>query len=125
MIENGRKTRSQQVFNVSSTNEYEYLGKKHFTKICLKEYHDFLEKDTDLEPRSGYIIFSNIDNETYEHDFPESSDPDTYIPSLKLLLVKMTTDAHEVAHRQLDKLIIKKLSQMNDLDDEIHPLGAA
>ncbi|KAJ5487329.1 hypothetical protein N7530_001629 [Penicillium desertorum] len=37
----------------------------------------------------------------------------------------MTTEAHEVAHRQLDKLIIIKLSQINDLADEICPCGAA
>jgi hypothetical protein len=30
----------------------------------------------------------------------------------------MTTGAHEVAHRQLDKLIIIKLSQINDLADK-------
>jgi hypothetical protein len=125
MIENGRKTSNQQLFNVPSTNEYEYLGRKHFSKICIKEYHDFLEKDTDSEPRSGYIIFSNIDNRTYEHDFLESHDPDTYIPSLKLLLVKMTTKAHEMAHRQLDKLVLIKLSRMNDLHNEIRSYGAA
>jgi hypothetical protein len=124
MIENGRKT-SQQLFNVPSTNEYEYLGKKHFSKICLEEYHDFLEKDTDSDPRSGYIIFSNIDNRTYEHDFFESLDPDTYIPSLKLLLVKLITTAHEVAHRELDKLIIAELTLMNKLVGEIRPYGAA
>ncbi|KAJ6187318.1 hypothetical protein N7519_002226 [Penicillium mononematosum] len=37
----------------------------------------------------------------------------------------MTTKAHEVAHRQLDKLIMKKLSQKNDLALEIRPWGAA
>ncbi|KAI9930525.1 hypothetical protein ASPWEDRAFT_27045 [Aspergillus wentii DTO 134E9] len=134
MIENGtrKKTSSQLLFGVPlTTSEYEYQGKEHFSNIFKKEYHNLLEKEQkpDSESTSQFIIFSNISEEAFRNDFFNSPDrlfshtPETYIASFKLLLVKMTTQAHEYAHGLFDKLINRKFNAMNDLDLRLGPGG--
>ncbi|PKX95868.1 uncharacterized protein P174DRAFT_430188 [Aspergillus novofumigatus IBT 16806] len=119
----GRQNSYQQLFRVSpETSEYQYCGEQDFLKVLDSEYHA-LEEDT-TGCRSQYIIISNVDEQTFSETF---SSPNLckklftcsffeYIPDLALLLVRMTTAAHEQAHNALHTMIIRKCAFMNGLD---------
>ena len=114
----------------SDTNEYQYSGKKRFYSILTKEL-EVLE-DGKTHAKSEYLIFSNIDEWTFLKDFsdPSSSSFDKllyslfreYIPALGLLLIKMNTEVHELAHSALNTMIIRKFAAMNGLDLQLHTI---
>jgi hypothetical protein len=126
----GRQNRYQQLFHVSSaTREYQYCGEPDFLKVLDSEYHALEEGRTGC--RSQYIIISNVDEQTFSETF---SSPDLckklftcsffeYIPDLALLLVRMTTAAHEQAYNALHSMIIRKCAFMNGLDLGLQVMG--
>lgn len=127
-VKAGRHNSYQQLFHVSpSTSEYQYCGEQHFLKVLDSEYPAFVEGMTGH--RSQFIIFSNVDEQTFSETFSGpceklfSSSFYEYIPDLALLLVRMTTAAHEQAHNALNTLINRKLVLMNGLDLELQVMG--
>lgn len=125
-----RQDGHQRLFCVSSfTSEYQYCGKKGFCEILDREYHAF-ERDKSGN-KSQYIIFFDIDEQTFLEDFAESSRNQVYhpyfeyIPNLHLLLIKIVTEAHEQAHESLNRMITRKFAFMNNLDLKLHMTGQA
>ena len=119
------------VFSVPpTTSEYQYQGRKHFTNPLHYEYHRFLNNDIP-EPKSQFIIFSHLNKQSFLDDFANSNDIqfshsyNSYIYPLGLLLVKLTTEADEEAHGVLDKLIISKLTLMDNRQLDLHSLRKA
>ncbi|KAJ5443095.1 Amidohydrolase 3 [Penicillium cf. griseofulvum] len=97
-----------------STKRYRYQGKEHF----LHTY--YLELDRFTRSKSGtseYIIF-DIDAETLEKDFldPDIEDRsftfDSFDTDKNLLLIKMESDEHAEATRQIGFSITEKLHHM-------------
>lgn len=87
---------------------------------------DMLENDT-TGKESPYIIFTDINKETFSRDFGDDGHHcDSYIPSLSLVLVDIVTQRHELAHRELDKIIQWHIFQFaNGIDDGLRHTGQA
>lgn len=108
-----------------TTSEYQYQGNKHFTHILHHESHNFLSKDTPEPKNYQFIIFSHLNKQSFLDDFVNSKDRqfshshNNYIHLLELLLVKMTTEADEEAHGVLVKLIISKLTLMDNRQPDL------
>lgn len=112
----------QQLFHVSpATDEYQYCGEQDFLRVLDSEYHA-LEEDT-TGCRSQYIIISNVDEQTFSETFSHpckklfTSSFFEYIPGLALLLVRMTSAAHEQGYNALHSMITRKCAFMNGLDE--------
>lgn len=125
-----RQNDHQRLFCVSSTTgEYRYCGKTSFCEVLDNEYHA-LERNKSGN-QSQYIIFFDIDEQTFLEDFADSSRKQVYhpyfeyIPNLHLLLIKMVTEVHEQAHKSLNRMIIRKFAFMNNLDLQLHMTGQA
>jgi hypothetical protein len=114
-----------------ATSEYQYCGEQNFLKVLDGEYHALEEGTTGC--RSQYIIISNVDEQTFSETFSSSdlckklftSSFFEYIPDLALLLVRMTTAAHEQAYNALHTMIIRKCAFMNGLDLQLQVTGQA
>ncbi|RMJ24953.1 hypothetical protein PHISP_04189 [Aspergillus sp. HF37] len=124
-----RTNRSHRIFHVPpNTSEYQYRGRKHFRNVLGSENRLLEDKDG---KRSQFIIFSNINEQTFEKVFADPSDAtfarlySSYIPGFGLLLVKMVTQVHEQAHKELATTIMFKLHEMNNLDRELQKIGRA
>ena len=111
----------QRLFGVSpTTSEYQYPGKKDFSDIYDSEYNAFAQDQTKSGcQKSQYIIFIGVDEQTFRADFDEVSNRllkkscCDYIPARGLILVKMTTEAHEQAYIGLDHFLVAKLTLMD------------
>ncbi|EAL85603.1 uncharacterized protein AFUA_6G04370 [Aspergillus fumigatus Af293] len=124
----GRQMSYQQLFHVSpATGEYQYCGEQDFLRVLDSEYHA-LEEDTS-GCRSQYIIISNVDEQTFSETFSHpckklfTSSFFEYIPGLALLLVRMTSAAHEQGYNALHSMITRKCAFMNGLDLQLSVMG--
>ncbi|KAF7121833.1 hypothetical protein CNMCM5793_009386 [Aspergillus hiratsukae] len=107
-----------------TTNEYAYQGIQHFRDVIYE--HQALSK----EP---YVIFSNIDEQTFMHDFDESGESShlysDYFLQSKILVAKMpatraTAQAFMGIH---NTIVVRRLMFMNrdHLEDQLQTLGRA
>lgn len=89
-----------------TTSEYPYQGMQHFQDMIHKEA---------AEPDQSYVIFSNIDENTFLRDFDEfhSHSYSDYFPQLRIILARMpASELHEEAHGELNNTLLIKLAAM-------------
>lgn len=96
----------------TNTNSYRYPGRKQFWDIIQGENDLFQADETG---RSEFIVFSHLDERTFLQDIDsrEFAWFDSYSPSEEILIVKITTGAHELAHTGFALKMHEKLIQMN------------
>lgn len=133
MIDKQQQTTPQRLFGVRpSSSEYAYEDLLHFSKIYSREYQAF--KNDPSGQSSEFLILTQIDERTLSADISTTaSDWDAsrllyksyrdYIPSLRLVLIKMVTAAHEQAHIALSDTIKRNLAPMGGLDRELLSMG--
>lgn len=131
-ISGGQQTGHQRLFGVSpSTSEYRYAGLEAFNEVLDSEYWAFEEDRTGQ--KSEFLIFSHFDEHTFlaDRSYPSNQSDrlsrsySEYITASSLLLVIMTTEAHEQAHEALNDMIIRKLVQMGGLDLQLQMISQA
>lgn len=129
-VKAARQCGHQRLFCVSpTTSEYQYPGQKGFCEVLNSEYHA-LERDK-TGNKSQYIIFFDTNEQIFLKDFAYSSNKRfynsyaDYIPALSLLLIRMTTEAHEQVHEALHDMFVRKFVLMNGLDLQLHMTGQA
>ncbi|RHZ50894.1 hypothetical protein CDV55_101607 [Aspergillus turcosus] len=116
---------SRRALGVSrATSEYAYQGVQHFRDIIYKD---------EAESKHPYVIFSNIDEQTFMRDFDESGEQchlySDYFPQLQILVGKMpATRATAQAFMGIHNTsIVRRLAFRNrdHLDDQLRTLGRA
>ncbi|GFF33958.1 hypothetical protein IFM51744_02288 [Aspergillus udagawae] len=99
---------SRQALGLSpTTSEYPYQGMQHFRDIIYKEA---------AECKHEYVIFSNINEQTFIRDFdePNSHSYSDFFPQIGILVARMpATEVHEEEHAELHNTLIIKLVNMN------------
>ncbi|GIK07793.1 hypothetical protein Aspvir_003462 [Aspergillus viridinutans] len=108
-----------------TTSEYPYQGIQHFRDIIYRE--------NAAESKHPYVIFSNINEQTFMRDFSESREQNhlysDYFPQLQILLAKRPpTRATEQARNGINNaIVVKRLGFMDryHLDDQLRTLGRA
>lgn len=115
------------LFRLSAlTNQYEYGDSKRFNSIVNEELRLFT---ADHKSRSEYIIFTGVDGETFDRDFVshdgDATDFNTYSATHQVILFKMESHTHALAHRTFDHMLHDKLRDMGNMQDQIRPFGAA
>lgn len=108
---------SRRALGVSpTTSEYPYQGIQHCRDIVYKEA---------AESKHPYVIFSNIDEQTFLHDFDDEQSYlySDFFPQLQVLLAKMpATQATEGAHLGIHNTLIMRLAAMN-IRHQLRSLG--
>jgi hypothetical protein len=116
-----------------SIKRFPYQGKRQFNKIMNQEFQRRSELTDPIEKWSEWVLFTDIDEETFTHDFPEDSErktndwttsPASYDSSLCLLLARIALLPHEVASGRFGWLLISALIPMG-LERGIVPFGSA
>ncbi|QKX58844.1 uncharacterized protein TRUGW13939_05972 [Talaromyces rugulosus] len=114
------------LFGLSAlTNQYEYGNSRQFLSIVNQELGLFM---TDHKSRSEYIIFTGVDGQTFRRDFLNRDGPadfETYSITHQLILFKMESHTHGIAHRSFDHMLHDKLRDMGNGDRQIRPFGSA
>jgi hypothetical protein len=106
----------------ANTPQYEYQSRAHFLSTQQQELGHF---HADENSRSEYIIFTGIDQDTFLNDIANlTSSIETYSAALQVILIKMESHAHAVAHERFSFQMANKLRDM-DLDWQLIPFGAA
>ncbi|KXG49027.1 uncharacterized protein PGRI_028970 [Penicillium griseofulvum] len=104
-----------------SIKRFPYQGKRHFNKIMNQEFKRRLESTDRIEKWSEWVLFTDIDENTFTHNFPEDSEhkindwttsPASYDSSLCLLLARIALLPHEVASGRFRWLLISALMPM-------------
>lgn len=115
----------------SNTSKHRYTGLDGFWSSIEMERTRFYD-DADSGKSSEYIVFFNVNEETFAHDFDIARQKsnwqllNSYNPSTEILLIKMpTTRDHERAHDSLTNLLIMKLAGMNGANLSLDWYGAA
>ncbi|KAJ9220354.1 hypothetical protein DTO169C6_7243 [Paecilomyces variotii] len=113
-----------------NTKQYEYKGLQNLWSLVSLEQERFRRDKTGKT--SQYMLFTNIENETFLHDFDISKHKsswqllDSYYPFAQVLLIRMLTyKDHERTHMALVNLMIFKLSSMNGANLELDWTGSA
>lgn len=107
----------------SSTKEYAY-SPNCFGHVCRKHW-DMLANDTTGQ-ESPYIIFTGVDQQTFDQDFEKGNHYDSYMPSLRLVLVDEVIKQHKRAHRRLDAIIQRHVNKFTKgIDDGLDHTGQA
>lgn len=107
----------------ANTPRYEYQNRAHFLSTQQQELDRF---HADQSSRCEYIIFTGVDQNTFLKDDLGllSSLVETYSAALRVILIKMESHAHAVAHERFNFQMAIKLRDMS-LEWEIRPFGAA
>ncbi|EED21813.1 hypothetical protein TSTA_090520 [Talaromyces stipitatus ATCC 10500] len=97
-------TPSYKLFGVpANTPEYRFRNEQQGTRLLAHE-HDLFEQDQSGQ-QSQYVIFSNVDDKTYNRYFIYFHDHDRgseRTPQKRLALVKMTINELGVATEELN-----------------------
>ncbi|KAH8690461.1 hypothetical protein BGW36DRAFT_364041 [Talaromyces proteolyticus] len=107
-----------------NTQQYEYRGKKHFLSTRAQELDLFRGDRTGT--RSQYIIYWGIHRDTFCRDFENTEDEfnvESYFPCLGIILIKMISPPHEVAHERISSIMTLKLAAMNRMDKNVFETG--
>lgn len=118
-----------------SIKRFPYQGKRRFNSIMKQEFERREQSSDPIEKWSEWVLFTDLDEETFTRDFLNSSNDTpriddwtancpSYDSSLRLLLTKMRFFPHEVAPRVFERLLSRALIPMG-LDGAIRPLGSA
>lgn len=95
-------------------NRYVYKGRRQLEDVYNREFDRFSHDQTGK--LSQFVLFSNIDEQTFARDFCERTVSWTsYSASEQLLLIKMVTDEHSAAAEAFDHTLM----------DAIRPMGLA
>ncbi|CAL5867247.1 uncharacterized protein PFLUO_LOCUS1462 [Penicillium psychrofluorescens] len=93
-------------------NRYIYQGRRQLEDVYNREFDRFSHDQTGQ--LSQFVLFSNIDEQTFGRDFCERTVSWTsYSASEQLLLVKMVTDEHAAASEAFNVILM----------DAIRPMG--
>lgn len=108
-----------------STRQVRYTNNSQFAQIFDAEF-DLVSADT-TGSKSPYIVFTNIDLQTFEADFfytDEKTFYDSFEHNLQLLVVTMPLCQHEKAIKVFNMLFLKALGQMNNNDLQLDLYGS-
>lgn len=115
-------------FGLSATTaQYDYRNRAHFLSTQDQEIDRF---NANPNSRSEYIIFTGVDQETFLKDivnFDQSTCPsliETYSAAHEVIVIKMESHAHAVAHSRFHSKLSIKLGHMG-LEWAIMPFGSA
>lgn len=92
-------------------NRYVYHGRRQLEDVYNREFDRFSHDHTGQ--LSQFVLFSNIDEQTFARDFREGSVSWTsYSASEQLLLVKMVTDEHAAASEAFNIIFLAAIRPM-------------
>lgn len=111
----GNDTPSHELFGVpKNTTQYVFEGDDHCSRVLNRELV-LLESDQSGE-HSQFVIFSNVNDKTYDRYFAYSKNHprgSEHLPRENLALVKMTTPEHASATAEFDNILMEKLVDMD------------
>lgn len=94
---------------------YQYLSRQQCLDTISLEFKDGLTKDG-----SGYIIFTDVDEETFHNEFLNPSDREylnfswtCFDPALQVLTLEMDTPYHSEMVGEMYNMIMEKIALMN------------
>jgi hypothetical protein len=109
------------LFGLPSIPQHDYKDKRSFLSV-LDTATRLFESDTG---QSQYILFHGVTQQLYDQDFEEFHGIDSFIPSLALILYKMTTRTHEAVSGEFTKMLNEKLMHMGRLHKALIEIGGA
>lgn len=92
------------------TREYRYQGRQQLLKILDREQMLYSADKTGR--RSEYVVFSHIDEATFQQFYDSRLHLHSYLPRPQLLIAKMENSVHAIAHGALVAEVIIKLKDL-------------